>query len=176
MLIRTLTPSDHLAVEHLLTVAFAKPVGDEAGEQATPIEVGLNTALLASDAYLAPFAIVAEIDGVLVGYCISTRGWVDDEPALGLGPIGVLPELQGRGIGSALVRETARIADQNGEGLIALLGEPDYYGRFGFVPSTSVGIAPPEPAWGDYFQALRLADATDAHRGAFRYASPFDDV
>lgn len=177
MLIRPLAPLDHESVDLLLASAFAKHVDDVPdGDQPVPIEVGLNTALIASDEFLPDLAIVAEIDGKVVAYCISTRGRVGDADALGLGPIGVLPAFQGRGIGSALVRESVRIAEANGEGVIALLGDPAYYGRFGFVPSTDLGVLPPDPAWGGYFQALRLASATDAHRGDFSYAAPFDSV
>ncbi|MFB9307927.1 hypothetical protein BJY17_002603 [Agromyces hippuratus] len=58
----------------------------------------------------------------------------------------------------------------------ALLGDPAYSGRFGFVPGAELGILAPEPAWGEYFPALRLAAAGDAHRGGFRYARPFEEL
>ena len=69
-----------------------------------------------------------------------------------------------------------RVAESHDEGVIVLLGDPAYYGRFGFVAGAELGILAPDPAWGEYFQALRLAAATDAHRGGFRYARPFDEL
>jgi predicted N-acetyltransferase YhbS len=173
MLIRALESTDRAAVERLLTVAFATTTTTAA---TPPIEVGLNTALLDSDALLPHLALVAELEGEVVGYCISTRGSIGEAEALGLGPIGVLPGHQRGGIGSALIAETVRVAEAHGEGAIVLLGDPAYYGRFGFVPGSELGIVSPEPAWGEYFQALRLAAATDAHRGGFRYARPFDEL
>jgi predicted N-acetyltransferase YhbS len=166
-------PHDRTTVDLLLTTAFATPTSSAAEP---PIEVGLNTALLDSDAVLPHLTLVAQLDGEVVGYCISTRGSIGEAQALGLGPIGVLPAHQGHGIGAALIAETVRIAEAHDEGAIALLGDPAYYGRFGFVPGSELGIVSPEPAWGDYFQALHLPAATDAHRGEFRYARPFDEL
>ena len=173
MLIRSLESTDHAAVEHLLAVAFATPATTA---DAPPIEVGLNTALLDSDALLPHLALVAELEGEVIGYCISTRASIGEAEALGLGPIGVLPGHQRLGVGSALIAETVRVAEAHGEGAIVLLGDPAYYGRFGFVPGSELGIVAPEPAWGEYFQALPLAAVTDAHRGAFRYARPFEEL
>jgi predicted N-acetyltransferase YhbS len=55
---------------------------------------------------------------------------------------------------------------------VALLGAPAYYRRFGFVRSTDLGITPPDPGWGEYFQARRLSGPEID--GTFRYAEPFD--
>ncbi|KRC61688.1 hypothetical protein ASE14_12700 [Agromyces sp. Root81] len=173
MLIRPFRPADRAVVEHLLTAAFGTPATTA---DSPPIEVGLNTALLGSDALLPHLALVAELDGVVVGYCISTRAAIGEAEALGLGPIGVLPGHQGHGIGTALIAETVRVAEEHGEGVVVLLGDPAYYGRFGFVAGSELGIASPDATWGEYFQALRLAAATDAHRGGFRYARPFDEL
>ena len=71
---------------------------------------------------------------------------------------------------------TIGAADALDEPFIALLGAPAYYGRFGFVPSTQLGIAPPDPAWGEHFQVLSLTAFDAATRGTFHYAAPFDDL
>lgn len=53
----------------------------------------------------------------------------------GLGPISVAPDRQRRGIGSALVRAALdRLRDADAAGCV-LVGDPDYYGRFGFAPA-----------------------------------------
>ncbi|MFB6869229.1 GNAT family N-acetyltransferase [Agromyces sp. NPDC056389] len=172
-MIRPFRPGDRAVVERLLATAFETPATTA---DAPPIEVGLNTALLGSDALIPHLTLVAEIDDEVVGYCISTRATIGEAEALGLGPIGVLPSHQGRGIGAALVAETVRVADEHGEAVIVLLGDPAYYGRFGFVAGSQLGITAPDAGWREYFQALRLAAATDAHRGRFRYARPFDEL
>jgi predicted N-acetyltransferase YhbS len=71
-----------------------------------------------------------------------------------------------------LVHALLVVAEACDERLVALLGDPAYYRRFGFVRSTELGITPPDPAWGDYFQARQLTGPPV--RGAFRYAGPFE--
>jgi len=58
--------------------------------------------------------------------------------------------------------------------VVGLLGEPDYYRRFGFLAANEPGVLSPEPAWGAYFQARRLVE--DAPLGTFRYAEPFNQL
>jgi predicted N-acetyltransferase YhbS len=117
--------------------------------------------------------VVAVLDGEVVGHVISTRGWVGSHELLGLGPLGVTPRLQRKGIGSALMKETIARANAAGESGIALLGSPEYYPRFGFVPAATLGVLPPEEAWGEHFQLLPLALWPGGVHGVFRYAEPF---
>ncbi len=66
------------------------------------------------------------------------------------------------------------MAERRHWALVALLGEPAYYRRFGFVPSSTHGIEPPDPAWGPYFQVRVLAATPpETLAGTFRYAEPF---
>ena len=57
--------------------------------------------------------------------------------------------------------------------LIGLLGSPQYYSRFGFRPATELSVIPPEPEWGDAFQARPLTAYRDSVAGRFQYASAF---
>lgn len=59
-------------------------------------------------------------------------GTVDE--ALLLGPLAVDPQLQGSGVGSSLVRYSLEKASAAGFERILLVGDAEYYGRFGFVP------------------------------------------
>ena len=63
------------------------------------------------------------------------------------------------------------VAEAADEKLVALLGSPDYYRRFGFVRSTDLGVRAPDPRWSEHFQA-RLLRGEPVH-GTFRYAAPF---
>ncbi len=126
--------------------------------------------------FLPHLSLVAEDDDRLVGHVIATRGWLEPfgTPVLGLGPLGVLPEAQGRGVGTALVHALVAVAEACEERLVALLGAPAYYGRFGFVPASDLGIEAPDPAWGEHFQARHLTGPRVT--GRFRYAEPFARV
>ena len=173
MLIRRDRPADQSAVRAVLAEAFADP---EAPQQA-PVEVGLVDALHGSSEWLPQLSLVAEADGgAVVGYVVCTRGWVDDHPALGLGPLAVAPAAQRRGAGSALMHAVLGAADALGEPLVALLGHTEYYPRFGFRPADQLGIAPPVAAWASHFQVRPLTSHEPQLRGTFRYAQPFDDL
>ncbi len=65
-------------------------------------------------------------------------------------------------------------ADALGEPLVALLGPPDYYRRFGFLLSGEFGIAPPRARWRPHFQVRTLAAYQPGLRGTFAYPEPFD--
>ncbi len=64
-------------------------------------------------------------------------------------------------------------ADALGETLVGLVGNPDYYGRFGFEPARSFAVTAPDPSWGDAFQ-VRTLTRYDGQTGHFHYAHPFD--
>jgi putative acetyltransferase len=169
VIVRVETRADEAGARRVQVEAFRRP-----GEVAEPVEARLLDELRRCDGWIPELSLVA-VDGVSVlGHVVTTRGFVDEVPVLGLGPIAVLPGHQRDGIGSALVRATFAAAEARGEALIALLGSPDYYGRFGFVAATSVGIEPPEPAWGRHFQVCPLAAHRPSITGRFRYAAPFD--
>ncbi|MET8681896.1 N-acetyltransferase [Streptomyces sp. NPDC004647] len=171
MLIRREMPSDIPSVRAVTAAAFAKP------ETPLPVEVPLLDELRSCDAWLPALSLVATGDrGEVIGHVLCTRGHVDAAPALGLGPLSVHPDHQRGGVGLALVHTVLGAADALGEELVALLGSPAYYGRFGFRPSTDYRITPPDPAWGTYFQVRILTAYKPALRGEFAYAEPFNNL
>ncbi|MGO4245776.1 N-acetyltransferase [Paenarthrobacter sp. RAF54_2] len=176
VVLRTERPEDRPEILELTARAFSISPMTSQPVEGTPLEVGLLQQLFECDEYIPELSIVAEIGGDIVGYAISTRGWIGDLELVGLGPIGVLPQFQRRGVGSALMRESAARATAAGEPAIALLGSPLYYPRFGYVPATSLGVEPPEASWGEHFQLLPLPAWPDGVHGTFRYAAPFERV
>ncbi|MBM7804887.1 putative acetyltransferase [Geodermatophilus bullaregiensis] len=168
MVVRRERPADHAAVAALHRAAFGPPDGES-----DVVEARLVGELREDAGFLPHLSLVATDGDDVIGHLIATRGWLEPlgAAALGLGPLGVRPETQGRGVGTVLVHALLAVAEAAGEHLVALLGSPGYYGRFGFVRSTDLGVAPPDPAWGVHFQARRLAGPEQ--RGTFRYADPF---
>jgi putative acetyltransferase len=168
MLIRREEHGDVVGIREVHAAAFAT--------EGEPMEVRLVDALRESDAWIPALSWVAECDGAVVGHVVCTRGYVGEVAAVGLGPLGVLPATQHHGVGTALMHAVIGAADALDEPLIALLGAPGYYGRFGFVAGTSRSIEPPEPAWGEHFQVRTLSAFEPSIVGAFSFASPFTTV
>ncbi len=170
MLIRRELAEDAAAVRAVVTAAFAQP-----GADGPPDEARLVDALRGSDEWVPELALVAEdAAGAIVGHVVCSRAWVGDRPALGLGPLAVAPDEQGRGVGGALMHAVLGAADALREPLVVLLGHADYYPRFGFRPALELGVEPPVAAWGEHFQARALTAYDSGLRGPFRYAPAFD--
>lgn len=161
---------DEAAIRAIHDAAFRRPERPSA----VPPEVQLLDELRTSPAWIPRLSLVAVVDEHLVGHVICTRAHVGEtEPVLALGPIAVEPAMQNRGVGQALMHAVIGAADALDEPLIGLLGSPSYYSRFGFRPAASVGITPPDPAWGDHFQVRLLSSYQPEMLGRFSYASPF---
>ncbi len=116
-------------------------------------------------------SLVATENGVVIGHVAVSPVTISSGAAgwYGLGPISVAPDRQGRGIGSRLMIEAlAELRRLGGRGCV-VLGDPAYYGRFGF--RTRLGLhlpgVPPE-----YFQALSLSG--EPPTGTVRYHEAFD--
>jgi len=156
-MIRHARASDHAAIDALLRAAFGR--ADEAI---------LAARLRADEDGL--FELVAEDAGQVVGHIVFSRLWADRFELYGaLGPLAVHPSRHREGLGAKLVRAGLENAREFGCHGVLVLGDPAYYGRFGFsaeaardVSSTYSGL----PA----FQALALED--DAFTGAIRVAYP----
>lgn len=84
------------------------------------------------------FALVADDDGI-VGHVQFSTAWVGADEVLALGPIGVRPERQGRGVGRSLVEGGLEEARRRGIAAVILLGDPAFYSRFGFEPAARHG-------------------------------------
>lgn len=173
MLIRREGPGDWAAVHAVTAAAFVRP--DQPGQ--IPVEATLVDELRLDPAWLPALSLVAlDPDGAIVGHVLVTRAHVDAAPVLGLGPLSVHPDRQRRGVGSALVHAVLGAADAIDEPLVALLGNPAYYRRFGFQLSSDYHIAPPVAEWQPHFQVRPLAAYDPQLRGTFTYSEPFDRV
>jgi putative acetyltransferase len=159
--IRAETAADHDDIRRINDEAF----GD-------PIDAKLIAAIRASDRFVPELSLVAVSEGQSLGHVIAS--YVDVEPGarrvLQVGPLAVVPSHQRRGIGSALMAECIRIADERREPLLLLEGNPAYYERFGFRRADAMGIdPPPEALAAKYFMMRPLAAYDPAFRGRAVY-------
>lgn len=116
-------------------------------------------------------SLVAEMDGKVIGHVAVSPVTISDGSTgwFGLGPISVLPAWQGQGIGAALMHAALEALRQHGAHGCVLLGEPAYYGRFGFRAEPGL-VLPGVPA--EYFQALCLQPPLA--QGEVQYSPAFE--
>jgi predicted N-acetyltransferase YhbS len=154
--IRTTDKNEFFETENLTREAFwnlYKPGCDE--------HFALHQ-LRSGDCYVPGLDLVALLDGQIVGHVISTKAKVvdsDDEvyhEVLCLGPISAEPSLQGKGIGSQLMRQSIARAASLGFKSIILYGNPEYYKRFGFENAEKYTIATRDNQNYDPFMAIEL--------------------
>ncbi len=155
MIIRPETPAEDEAIRRVVNEAFGGT-----------IEGDLVAAIRASDRFVPDLSLVAVSGGQTLGHVISSYVDMtvvpDTKRVLQVGPLAVVPSHQRTGIGSALMRETIRIADERGEPLLLIEGNPVYYGRFGFTRADEHGIEPPPEALAAKYFMLRQLEAYDA--------------
>ena len=174
MIVREQQADDYEAIRHVYAEAFRQPrFRPPQTPGSVPPEVGVFEALWQAGDAVPELSFTALAGGEVVGHVTASRATVAADPVVAAGPIGVLPDHQGNGVGSALMNALLAAADAADVPLVVLLGAPQYYGRFGFRPAEELGVIPPEPGWGDAFQARPLTAYTGAVAGRFRYAPAF---
>ncbi|HPO15635.1 MAG TPA: N-acetyltransferase [Candidatus Hydrogenedentes bacterium] len=114
-------------------------------------------------------SLVAEDNGSIVGHIAFSEVLIDGKHSgwYGLGPVAVHPSRQRQSIGSALINQGIGALRERGARGIALVGDPDYYERFGFTadPELALEEVPPQ-----YFLALPLAFPKDKGNVSFHPA------
>jgi putative acetyltransferase len=167
MRIRPETSSDRVAIRAVNEAAFE-----------APLEADLVEALRDKGIYL--ISLVAEIDGEVVGHALFSPVAVTEHPhvnVMGLGPMAVMPEHQGEGIGSALVREGLERCKAARCHAVVVVGHPEYYSRFGFVPAARYALRSEYDVPADVFMVVELeAGALRAASGLVRYDAVFGTV
>ena len=149
-LIRSETAADVESIESVTAAAFLN------AEHSSHTEQFIVNALRAAGAL--SISLVAQVDGQILGHVAMSPvsisslagGWY------GLAPVSVLPEFQRRGVGTKLVTQAmARLKSLNAGGCV-VLGDPKYYGRFGFKAEQGL-VLPGVPA--EYFKAISFGES-----------------
>ena len=140
-------------------------------------EANLVDALRASADHIPELCLVALADDTIIGHIAFSRARLDSGHAvLALAPMGVLPEHQRRGAGSALIAEGLRRAAETDFPLVVVLGHPAYYPRFGFEPADALGVLAPFEVPPEAWMAYRLPAYRPGARGSVRCADAFAAV
>ena len=166
--IRPELPDDIDAIAELHRSAFSGPA-----------EAELVDAVRRSAFFVPDLSLVADLNGQVAGHLLLSRvdlvtGGGERTPFLALAPVAVAPMHQGNGFGTLLLRAAIALARARAEEAgIAVLGSPEFYGRFGFEDAATFGISGPWPAPGGVFQVLPLDAAHPLPSGALDYPAPF---
>lgn len=129
-----------------------------------------------SSYFIPELAFVAELDGSVVGSIFFTKSYIVEDDGtkretITFGPVSVLPELHGKGIGFQLINHAIEEATRLGYQAILIYGYESYYQRFGFRPAKEFGISDPEGRYPKAHLALELQEGAlaDVKGKAFEY-------
>jgi putative acetyltransferase len=166
VVIRQEKPEDIAAIRHVNEQAFGRPA-----------EADLVDALRTRGK--VTLSLVAVQDDRVVGHILFSPVMIESEgkvfAAVGLAPMAVLPELQRQGIGSLLVKRGLELCREAGHECVVVLGHPEYYPRFGFVPASKYGIKCEYDVPDAVFMAIELREgALQGRAGTAKYQPEFN--
>jgi len=172
--IRKEEPCDMPFVFDLIQLAFENEQHSDHQEQI------LVDSLRRSPEFIPELSIIAESEGKIVGYLLLTKIQIVNhenqqiQNSLALAPVAVLPQFQGKGVGSKLILYSHQIAKELGFRSIILLGHADYYPKFGYVPASVYAIKLPFDAPDENCLAKELFEnSLKGIHGIVRYPKEF---
>lgn len=160
--IRPEQTTDQAAIEHIVRSAFLMEIYSNQTEHLLVNELRKNQALTLS--------LVAEYQQQILGYLAFSAVTINGQHLgwHGLAPLAVAPSWQNQGVGSQLVQAGLATLHALGTAGCVVLGDPHYYGRFGFRTTSDLSLAE-VPA--EYFQALKFKE--HAVKGVVEYDIAF---
>ena len=122
-------------------------------------------------------SLVAEEQGLIIGHILFSPVTLDGSVRIaGLAPMAVLPDWQRKGVGTRLVNEGLQACGEAGYEAVVVLGHPDYYPRFGFVPSAAFGIDSEYDVPPEVFMVKELREGIlNGNPGTARYHPVFNE-
>src|SRR5215475_8091160 len=168
MTIRLENPEDIPAIRIVNERAFGRPA-----------EADLVDALRRNGK--ASISLVAVDGGGIVGHIFFSLVTIQSKGAeligIGLAPLAVIPERQNQRIGSMLVEQGLRLCREDGHPYVVVLGHPNYYPRFGFVPAGRFGIKSEYDVADEVFMVMELREgALRGCAGVVKYQPEFNEV
>jgi putative acetyltransferase len=126
-------------------------------------------------------SLVAESEDKVVGHILFTpvelSGNKNNLKIMGLAPMAVSSQYQNKGIGSKLVKAGLERCKSLGYDAVVVLGHPNYYPRFGFIPSVKFGIKSEYEVPDEVFMILELVQGSlKNHKGIIKYHEAFNSV
>lgn len=164
MLIRTEIPIDAVKIDRLLRNVFG---ADEAE----------LVSQLREDGLLTLGVVATDDEGDVIGYAAFSPVMVmgEDRQWVGLAPVAIDKNYQRQGIGKELIYEGLDSLNEFGYAAVVTLGDPNYYGKLGFVKAADFNLYCKWPDCDDAFQIYRLSnDSIEGVSGLVSYSDPFN--
>lgn len=134
-----------------------------------------------SSTFIKELDYIAEEKEKIIGNIIYSRMMKEGaicNDIIAFGPISILPEFQGQGIGSLLITETMKKAKEFGYKAVLITGNPAYYRRFGFISASKYHIHLPDISLDEeasFFMAKELEEGfLLKHSGIYNFDKKFD--
>lgn len=117
------------------------------------------------DAFIKELDFVAEVNGKVIANIVYSKSKIigDNDKyydVITFGPLSVIPEYQGKGIGGMLIKHTTELAKELGYRAILIYGDPKYYSKFGFIEAESYDIRASNDMYAVPLQALELYEGS----------------
>lgn len=168
ILIRPEQPADIPAIHDVVAQAFQQAFGSTA-------EADLVDNLRANGKAIV--SLVAVDDDQIVGHILFSEVTLGDATIIGLAPLAVLPGRQKQGIGALLTNAGIEACRNKRYTAMVVLGHPEYYARFGFVPASGFGITSEYDVRDEVFRVLELQPGGLTNcAGLARYQPEFNAV
>ena len=168
IVIRREQPEDIAMIHHVVHQAFGQAA-----------EANLVDALRRNGK--AKISLVAEDNGRIIGHILFSEVVLEAGEnrltGIGLAPLAVTPERQNEGIGSRLSEEGMKHCREAGYPFAVVLGHPEFYPRFGFVPASRFGVKSEYDVRDEVFMAMELKEGSLAgFAGIVKYQPEFNEV
>lgn len=166
--IRQERPEDYQQIRELVRNAFALAEHSD-GEEHNLIE-----RMRLSPEYIPELSLVAVSGDIILGHIMFSKISVGQSEAIALAPISVRTDWQRKGIGKLLVTTGHKLARKMEYRCSMVLGNPDYYSKFGYERASSYGIIAPFDVPDEYYMVCDLGNTGDLPKGYVRYSDAFE--
>lgn len=167
ILIRQERQEDYHQIRKLVREAFAL------AEHSDGDEHNLIERIRHSPDYIPELSLVAVSGDIVLGHIMFSRISVGPSEAIALAPLSVRADWQRKGIGKFLVTAAHGLARKLGYSCSIVLGEPDYYSKFGYEKTSNYGILAPFDVPDEYYMVCKLDKNYDIPKEYVKYSEAF---
>ena len=164
MKIRRAQKADLESIQRVVETAFSDEESKVIGNFASDLSSETTNPAIKS--------LIAEVDGQVIGYVSYSPIFLKSDSGISgyiLAPLAVSPELQKQGVGSRLIKSGIDMLSADGVDVLLVYGDPEYYGRFGFMEDIGRSFVPPYPLEYPFGWLGMMVNGTDLPKVPLRF-------